>query len=134
MRGATPPRVRCRVLVRARATPQRVTFEGNYNARPRVSPDGNYLAVVHRGDQTQGNFRIASVDLRRNGLIEVLSRRGQLDESPSYAPNGAVLIYATRDRGRGVLATVTSDGRIQQQIESGVGDVREPVWGPFPRP
>src|SRR5690606_9711974 len=117
-----------------RATPQRVTYDGNYNARPRVSPDGNYLAVVHRGDQSQGNFRIASVDLTRNGLIQVLSRRGQLDESPSYAPNGAVLIYATRDRGRGVLATVTSDGRIQQQIESGVGDVREPVWGPFPRP
>jgi TolB protein len=114
--------------------PQRITFEGNYNARPRVSPDGNYLAVVHRGDQTQGNFRIASIDLRRNGLTEVLSRNGQLDESPSFAPNGAVLIYATRDRGRGVLATVTRDGRIQQQIESGAGDVREPVWGPFPRP
>ena len=51
-----------------------------------------------------------------------------------FSPNGAVLIYATRDRGRGVLATVTSDGRIQQQIDSGAGDVREPVWGPFPRP
>jgi len=115
-------------------SPQRVTFEGSYNARPRVSPDGNFLAVVHRSDLTQGNFRIASVDLRRNNAITVLSRRGQLDESPSYAPNGAVLIYATRAGGRGVLATVTSDGRIQQQIESGAGDVREPVWGPFPRP
>lgn len=114
-------------------TPQRVTFEGNYNARPRVSPDGNYLAIVHRSEQTQGNFRIATVDLRRNALTVVLSN-GQLDESPSFAPNGAVLIYATRDRGRGVLASVTSDGRIQQQIESGSGDVREPVWGPFPRP
>ncbi len=110
---------------------QRVTFEGNYNARPRVSPDGNVLAVVHRN--AQGGFRIATVDLRRNGLTTVLSN-GQLDESPSFAPNGAVLIYATRDRGRGVLATVTSDGRIQQQIDSGTGDVREPVWGPFPRP
>lgn len=115
-------------------TPQRVTFDGSYNARPRVSPDGNFLAVVHRGDRTQGNFRIASVDLRRDNAITVLSRRGQLDESPSYAPNGAVLIYATRAGGKGVLATVTSDGRIQQQIESGAGDVREPVWGPFPRP
>jgi TolB protein len=110
--------------------PVRVTFEGDYNARPRVSPDGNSLAVLHRN---QGNFRIATVDLTRNGLTQVLSN-GQLDESPSFAPNGAVLIYATRDRGKGVLATVTSDGRIQQQLESGAGDVREPVWGPFPRP
>jgi TolB protein len=108
---------------------ERVTFEGDYNARPRVSPDGRNLAIVHRN---QGNFRIGLVDLR-NGVTQALSN-GVLDESPSFAPNGAVLIYATRDRGRGVLATVTSDGRIQQQIDSGSGDVREPVWGPFPRP
>ncbi len=117
-----------------RAAPQRVTFYGNYNARPRVSPDGRFLAVVHRSDDTQGNFRIATFDLANNQFFGVLSRRGQLDESPSYAPNGALLIFATRERGRGVLGTVTSDGNIEQRIESGVGDVREPVWGPFPRP
>ncbi|MGB7216583.1 MAG: Tol-Pal system beta propeller repeat protein TolB [Gammaproteobacteria bacterium] len=109
---------------------ERVTFEGDYNARPRISPDGNELAVVHRD---RGNFRIATFDLRTGRLKQVLTN-GLLDESPSYAPNGAVLIYATRERGRGVLATATTDGTIQQQIASGSGDVREPVWGPFPRP
>jgi TolB protein len=59
---------------------------------------------------------------------------GRLDESPSFAPNGAQIIYATRDGARGVLAAVSSDGRIRQRIASVAGDVREPVWGPFPRP
>lgn len=108
---------------------QRITYEGVYNARPRVSPDGSELAVVHQG----GNgFRIAIVD-PSNGVTQVLTD-GQLDESPAFAPNGAVIIYATRDKGRGVLASVTTDGRIQQEIASVAGDVREPVWSPFPRP
>ena len=109
---------------------ERVTFSGDYNARPRISPDGTELAVVQRD---RGNFRIATFDLRTGRQKDILST-GLLDESPSYAPNGAVLIYATRDRGRGVLATVTTDGNVHQQIASGSGDVREPVWGPFPRP
>lgn len=106
----------------------RVTFEGSYNARPRVSPDGKRLAVVHLD---RGNFRIASVDLASNA-VQVLSQ-GRQDESPSFAPNGATLIYATRDRGRGVLATVSVDGRVQQTLAATSGDVREPVWGPYPR-
>jgi TolB protein len=108
---------------------QRVTFEGNYNSRPRLSPDGAQLAVVHLN---QGNYRIAVVN-PSSGLTQVLSN-GRQDESPSYAPNGAVLIYATRENGTGVLASVSSDGRIQQRIASGEGDVREPAWSPFPRP
>ena len=109
--------------------PQRITFEGVYNARARVSPDGAQLAVVHQAGQ---GFRIAVVD-PSNGLTQVLTD-GRLDESPAFAPNGAQIIYATRDGGRGVLASVTTDGRIQQEIASVAGDVREPVWSPFPRP
>jgi TolB protein len=105
----------------------RVTFEGTYNARPRLSPDGKQLAVVHLD---RGNFRIAIVDLQSKG-VQVLSP-GRQDESPSFAPNGATLIYATQDRGRGVLATVSVDGRVQQRIQASTGDVREPVWSPFP--
>lgn len=108
---------------------ERVTFEGPYNARARVSPDGAQLAVVH---DNQGAYRIAVVDLA-SGFTQVLTN-GQLDESPSFAPNGAQIIYATRDGDRGVLASVSSDGRIRRQIASVAGDVREPVWGPFPRP
>lgn len=109
---------------------QRVTFEGAYNARPRVSPDGEQIAVVHQTQQ--GDFRIAVVD-PDSGLTQVLSN-GRLDESPSFAPNGAVLIYATKESGKGVLASVSTDARIQQEIASGEGDVREPAWSPFPRP
>ena len=94
-----------------------------------MSPDGQQLAVVH---QNQGNFRIAVVD-PRTGLTQVLSN-GSLDESPSFAPNGAVIIYATRDNGRGVLSSVSTDGRIQQRIAAVAGDVREPVWSPYARP
>jgi TolB protein len=105
----------------------RVTFEGGYNARPRLSPDGKQIAVVHLD---RGNYRIAVVDLTSRG-VQVLSQ-GRQDESPSFAPNGATLIYATQDRGRGVLATVSIDGRVQQRLAASTGDVREPVWSPFP--
>jgi TolB protein len=105
----------------------RVTFEGGYNARPRVSPDGKQLAVVYLD---RGNYRIATVDLASKA-VQVLSQ-GRQDESPSFAPNGATLIYATQDRGRGVLATVSIDGRVQQTLAATTGDVREPVWSPFP--
>lgn len=114
------------------ANPQRATrisFEGNYNARPRVSPDGKQLAVVH---QDNGNYRIAVIDLASKGL-QVLSQ-GRQDESPSFAPNGAQLIYATQERGRGVLGTISTDGRGGgHQFSNTTGDVREPVWAPFPR-
>ena len=117
-----------RVEARPGGRIERITFEGSYNARPRISPEGDRLAVVH---QDRGNFRIALVD-PDTGLTQVLSN-GSLDESPSFAPNGALIIYATQDGGRGVLASVSTDGRIRQQIASVAGQVREPVWSPFPR-
>ncbi|MCC5794053.1 MAG: Tol-Pal system beta propeller repeat protein TolB [Chromatiales bacterium] len=106
--------------------PERITFEGRYNARPRLSPDGRQLAVVHND---RGNYRIAVLDLAR-GSIQVLSD-GRDDESPSFAPNGEMIIYATREGGRGVLATVSADGRVRQRLSSGGEDVREPAWSPF---
>ena len=117
-----------KVANRPGARAQRVTFEGSYNARPRISPAGDELAVVH---QVQGQFRIAVVD-PGTGLTQVLTS-GDLDESPSFAPNGAQIIYATREGGKGVLSSVSTDGRIRRQIASVDGDVREPVWSPFPR-
>jgi TolB protein len=105
----------------------RVTFEGRYNARPRPSPDGRLIAVVHND---RGAYRIATVDPAR-GVTQVLSD-GRLDESPAFAPNGETLIYATREGTRGVLATVSVDGRIKQRISVTEGDVREPAWSPFP--
>ena len=107
---------------------QRLTFTNAYNARPRLSPDGESLALV---TLDRGGYRIATLDLKSRNL-RVLTDARQ-DESPSFAPNGAVIIYATRDRGRGALAMVSSDGRFQQRLSSEQGDVREPVWSPFPK-
>jgi TolB protein len=109
-------------------SPERVTFEGSYNARPRLSPDGTRLAMVHND---RGNYRIAVMNIERKDLL-VLST-GRQDESPSFAPNSDILIYATRVGGDGVLETVSADGLIRQKMASGQGDVREPVWSPFPR-
>jgi TolB protein len=106
--------------------PRRITFEGSYNARPRVSPDGRELAVV---TLDRGAFRIAAVNLEHGG-VRILSS-GQLDESPCFAPNGADIIYATREGGRGVLALVSIDGHIQQRLAASAGEVREPAWSPF---
>ncbi len=107
---------------------ERVTFEGGYNARPRLSPDGDKLAMVHL---VNGNYRIAVMDVKRKDVL-VLSG-GSQDESPSFAPNSDTLIYATRPGRNGVLESVTADGLIRQRLESGDGDVREPVWSPFQR-
>jgi TolB protein len=106
---------------------QRVTFEGTYNARPALSPDGRLLAVVH-GEA--GRFRIGLYDLE-TGAFRLLSD-GRLDESPSFAPNGRLVIYATEDRNTDVLATVSVDARIHQRLALSAGDVREPAWSPYP--
>ncbi len=105
---------------------ERLTFEGDYNARPRVTPDGKQMIMVH---QIDGVFHIASQNLE-NGRVTVLTRT-RLDESPSIAPNGEMLIYATKKGGQGVLATVSLDGKVTTLLPSSSGDVREPAWSPF---
>ena len=107
--------------------PRRLTFQGSYNARPRLSPDETQLAFV---TQEEGGYRIATMDLKGRGDVQVLTK-GRFDVSPSYAPNGAVIIYASRDRGRGVLALVSADGRVQERLVSSEGEVQEPAWSPF---
>jgi TolB protein len=107
--------------------PRRLTFQGAYNARPRLSPDESTLAFV---TQEEGAYRIATMDLKGHNDMQVLTK-GRFDVSPSYAPNGAEIIYASRDRGRGVLALVSSDGRVQERLVSSEGDVQEPAWSPF---
>ena len=105
---------------------RRVTFEGGYNLSPRISPDGKLLAMV-RNDG--GKFRVALQDLT-SGQVQVLSDGAQ-DESPSFAPNGRVLLYATRVAGHGALAAVSADGRVKQRLNESGGDIREPAWGPL---
>jgi len=75
------------------------------------------------------DYRIGLMDLRTRD-IRLLST-GDLDESPSFAPNGDMIIYATRNKNRGVLAAVSTDGRVEQRLVLQAGDVREPAWSPF---
>ena len=105
---------------------QRVTFGSGYDARPRVAPDATKLAFVTREG---GNYRIAVQDLA-SGTVSVLSH-GSLDESPSFAPNGATIIYAGRDGAIGTLQTVSVDGQVTQRLTSSQGELREPAWEPF---
>jgi TolB protein len=114
------------IATTSNARPKRITFGGNYNARPRVSPDGSQLAMVTLDN---GNYRIAVQDLG-SGTVRVLSH-GHLDESPSFAPNGATLIYSERESDRGSLATVSTDGLTGLRLKASQGEVREPAWGPF---
>jgi TolB protein len=107
-------------------TPRRLTHEGDYNARPRYSADGTLLALVHGGDR---GYRIATLDLASERLNILTDTR--LDESPSFAPNGGMIIYATVGSRGTELAAISVDGRIRQQIAAGGGEVREPAWGPF---
>ena len=53
------------------------------------------------------------------------------DESPSFAPNSRLIVYATRQQGREALMTTTVDGKIKARLAGQEGDIREPSWGPF---
>jgi TolB protein len=106
--------------------PRRITFTGAYNARPRISPDGKQLAVLTLDN---GAYRIGVQDLA-SGALSVLSK-GRQDESPSFAPNGAMVILAGRERGQGVLQTLSIDGQTSVRLNADAGEVREPAWGPF---
>lgn len=105
---------------------ERLTYEGKYNARARVSPDGRNLVMVH---QREDEYRIAIQDLKLDRLQTLTG--SVLDESPSIAPNGGMLLYATKYRGKGILAAVSLDGGIKFRLPSKEGDVREPAWSPF---
>jgi TolB protein len=105
--------------------PKRVTFSGSYNVSPAISPDGKYLAYIGRED---GRFHVELMELA-SGQTRVLTDTAR-DESPSFAPNGQAVLYATVQDGRGILGTVSLDGKTRARLsESGV-DAREPSWGP----
>jgi TolB protein len=110
-------------------SPTRVSFQGESNARATVSFDGKKIAMA----QGAGNvYRIAVLDrsFGGNGRWQTLSP-GNLDESPSFAPNGSMLLYATKEGRRGVLYAVSADGRVRLRLVTADGDVREPAWSPF---
>jgi TolB protein len=105
---------------------ERITFDGQYNVTPRPSPDGKSLAYISRPN---GSFQLTVMDLATR-QTQILTDSAK-DESPSYAPNSRMILYATEIGGRGVLAAVSADGRVKQKLSVQAADVREPAWGPF---
>ncbi|WP_421864083.1 Tol-Pal system beta propeller repeat protein TolB [Motiliproteus sp.] len=105
---------------------ERLTFDGDYNAKAHLTQDGRHLVMVHR---ERGVFNIAVQDLK-TGRLDVLSQTS-LDESPSIAPNGSMVIYATKQAGKEVLAVVSLDGQVKYKLPSKQGNVREPSWSPY---
>lgn len=106
---------------------ERVTFEGRYNARARMTADGRKMVFVHgQGD----SFHIASQDMA-SGRVRLLTHDTHLDESPSVAPNGSMVIYAATENDRSILAAVSVDGEVKFRLPSRYGDVREPAWSPI---
>ena len=107
---------------------ERVTFVGNYNANPKLSADEKTLVMIHRQDGYTV-FKVAAQDLER-GNLRILSD-SSLDESPTVAPNGTMVIYATRHQGKGVLMLASINGRVRLPLPSIQGEVREPSWSPY---
>ncbi|WP_255440513.1 Tol-Pal system beta propeller repeat protein TolB [Caenimonas sedimenti] len=108
--------------------PQRVTFTGSYNISPALSPDGRWLAYISR---ISGAFKLQVMELASGNVVSVTETTS--DESPSFAPNGRLIVYATRQNGREALMTTTIDGKIKARLAGQGGDIREPDWGPFQR-
>ncbi len=104
---------------------KRMTFGAGNNYSPRFSPDGKGFVFTH---QVKDNFFIATQALQ-SGQMEILTKGG-LEKRPSFSPNGKVVMYASEAGGRGILATVSSDGRVKQKMSTASGDAREPIWGP----
>ncbi len=104
---------------------QRITFSGDYNARASFSPDGQNIAMVHGNG---GDYRIAVLDVNSRAINVLTS--GPSDESPSFAPNGSMILYASKKGRTGFLSAVTLDGKMQQKMVFNSGEVREPAWSP----
>ena len=107
---------------------ERVTFTGNYNISPAMSPDGKYMAYISR---VGGAFKLQVMELAGGTVNQITDTSA--DESPSFAPNSRLIVYATQQQGREALMTTTLDGKIKARLAGASGDIREPDWSPFSR-
>ena len=127
-RGGSPQIYRMPVTGVSSGVAERLTFEGNYNVSPHYRHDGKSFTFIHRNG-AKFNVAVQDLDTRQVQLLT----DSLFDESPSFAPNGKIILYATEIRGRGILAAVSSDGRTRQRLSAQTGDIREPAWGPLPK-
>ena len=124
-RGGAPQIYR---MTASGGNPERVTFTGSYNISPAISPDGRWLAYISR---VGGAFKLHVMELAGGTATQITDTSA--DESPSFAPNSRLIVYATQQQGREALMTTTLDGKIKARLAGAGGDIREPDWGPFPR-
>ena len=122
-RGGAPQIYR---VATAGGAAERVTFTGGYNISPTLSSDGRWLAYISR---VSGAFKLHVMDLG-SGTVNAITDTSA-DESPSFAPNGRLIVYATQQGGREALMTTTLDGKIKARLAGQGGDIREPDWAPF---
>ena len=121
------PQIYQQALVRGR--PERLTFVGAYNAGARITPDGRAFVYVHQDEG--GYYHVAYQEISTGNRI-ILSSETTLDERPTIAPNGAMLMYGTKNRNdKGILAVVSMDAGVKYHLPSRQGDVREPAWQPY---
>ena len=124
-RGGAPQIYRMGV---AGGNAERVTFTGSYNISPALSPDGKYLAYISR---VGGALKLHVMELASGAINSITDTNA--DESPSFAPNSRLIVYATQQQGTEALMTTTLDGKIKARLAGASGDIREPDWGPFLR-
>lgn len=124
-RGGTPQIYR---MAPTGGSAERVTFTGSYNISPAISPDGKWIAYVSR---VGSGFKLQLMEIANNAVTSITETNA--DESPSFAPNSKLIVYATQQQGKEALMTTTLDGKIKARLSGASGDIREPDWGPFQR-
>ncbi len=126
-RGGSPQIYRMPVTGTENSNAERLTFEGSYNVSPDFSQDGKSFTFIHRNNN-QFNVAVQEIGSRQ---VQILTN-SKFDESPSFAPNGKMILYATEINGHGILSAVSRDGQTRQHLSVQTGDIREPAWGPLP--
>jgi len=126
-RGGSPQIYRMPVTNTETSNAERLTFEGSYNVSPDYSQDGKGFTFIHRNN---GQFNVAVQEIGSR-QVQILTN-SKFDESPSFAPNGKMILYATEINGHGILSAVSRDGQTRQHLSVQTGDIREPAWGPLP--
>lgn len=127
-RGGSPQIYRMPITSTESSNAERLTFEGSYNVSPDFSQDGKSFTFIHRNN-SQFNVAVQEIGSRQ---MQILTN-SKFDESPSFAPNGKMILYATEVNGHGILSAVSRDGQTRQHLSVQTGDIREPAWGPLPK-
>ena len=127
-RGGSPQIYRMPITSSESSNAERLTFEGSYNVSPDFSQDGKSFTFIHRNN-SQFNVAVQEIGSRQ---MQILTN-SKFDESPSFAPNGKMILYATEVNGHGILSAVSRDGQTRQHLSVQTGDIREPAWGPLPK-